>query len=225
MLGGSASGPYYSSTPEVEALNFQLQDYQNNVCTFLAQSVIVQTTNPAHTAPPQVKIRSATMSKMKMDLAGGYWKSQDFYFGRDFWDVGLRNMQNSDNTRAYVCGVMRNECAEYLPEGESTNCTERLQDLPFLTMSPVDETVFSSSRILKLVAPFTRRLPSPIPRSTVPTFLSSHWQTQRAKLSVRTIRDHCIGIRIYLPMKTLLVLKLSWSSRVLIQNQGSSTYS
>ena len=143
MLGGSASGPYYSSTPEVEALNFQLQDYQNNVCTFLAQSVIVQTTNPAHTAPPQVKIRSATMSKMKMDLAGGYWKSQDFYFGRDFWDVGLRNMQNSDNTRAYVCSVMRNECAEYLPEGESTNCTERLQDLPFLTMSPVDETVFS----------------------------------------------------------------------------------
>ena len=139
MLGGSASGPYYSSTPEVEALNFQLQDYQNNVCTFLAQSVIVQTTNPAHTAPPQVKIRSATMSKMKMDLAGGYWKSQDFYFGRDFWDVGLRNMQNSDNTRAYVCGVMRNECAEYLPEQQPGDLGLRRNHVPFAAGAAGDE--------------------------------------------------------------------------------------
>lgn len=143
MLGGSDAGPFYSSAPKVESLQFQLQDYQNNVCTFLAQSVIIQTTNPANTAPPQVQIRAATMTKMKMDLAEGYWKSQDFYFGRDFWDAGLRNSQDSDNTRAFVCSVMSNQCAAYLPEGESANCLERLLALPYLTMSPVDDTVFS----------------------------------------------------------------------------------
>jgi len=146
MLGGSDAGPFYASPPEIGAIEFTLQeyDYDAGICSFLALSSIQQTTNPANTAA-QVTIRSATMTKMKMDLAHGYWKSQDFYLGRDFWDVGLRDMQDSDNTRAFVCSVMTTECAEILAlSGDDfANCTARLEELPFVTASPVDDGVFS----------------------------------------------------------------------------------
>lgn len=127
--------------------DFTLQgyDYETGICSFRAFNGIQQTTNPANTAALQVNIRSSTIAKIKMDLAHGYWKSQDFYLGRDFWGVALRDMQDSNNTCAFICSVMTTECAEILATsgGDNTaNCTARFEELPFVTPSPVDDGVF-----------------------------------------------------------------------------------
>jgi len=142
MLGGSDAGPFYTSPPEVDNIQFTLQNYDRGteICTFMGLTSITQTSNPENTAG-ELTYRSATMVKMQMDLAKGYFTVQDFYFGRGFWDVALRTMQDSDNTRAYICSVMGNECADLLPAVD--NCTERLEALPYVTSSPVDDTVFS----------------------------------------------------------------------------------
>jgi hypothetical protein len=131
---GAAISPYFTTDSIVDAIRFEALGYDQGSCSFLGMTVVTQTSDPTHTGG-DVTFRTAAMTKIELNLEDGYVESMDGFLPRGFWDVALRGLQDSDNTRAFICSVMETECAEELPEGAADDCLTKLSssEMPFTT--------------------------------------------------------------------------------------------
>lgn len=132
---GSVSGPYFSTPIQINNLDFRFERYdrESKMCTFVGNSVVVQTSSDENTAA-NVQFRSGNLVKIGMDLEKGYVKLQNIFLGLGFWDVALRSLQDSDPTRAYICDVIQTRCSASIP-GTMQDCLNSLSALPFTTTS------------------------------------------------------------------------------------------
>ena len=133
LLAGDQS-PYFTEPATTEALDFSLSkyDYETGVCTFNVKTVLKQTSD-AINSKASVAFRSASMTKMRLDLAQGYLKTTEVLMAPGFWSA-IEALQNSEQSRNFVCTVMEGECANVFPGGAPDDCSGTLAALPYRSL-------------------------------------------------------------------------------------------
>lgn len=134
MVSGEFS-PYFSEGPFIDRFkyNFAGYDRQTGMCEFL---IFAETSHvsKAENTGGKVSFSVAEMSKITLDLGKGVIKYVDVYMPRGFWSIVLKGLQESDNTRNYICGVMQDACTPYLPANSTSDCLAKLGQLPYHTI-------------------------------------------------------------------------------------------
>ena len=129
----TSGSPYViGSDPLVQPMVPYIYGVENGLCESAQALTIAYDNNPETTTTGQ-PLTLTMLFKMSIDVNEGYIKKLYVYYNDAFLNFYFNNELNGPNTINFICNVLNNQCADYVPEPARADCNERLAALPKLT--------------------------------------------------------------------------------------------
>ena len=104
-------------------------DSSTDNCIFLMKSLSTYRVDPEFTRSA-ASFENVAMARMHLAYKENYIAKIEIYYPPGFLELIFGNLLNSENTRSWICGLLRGTCSPYVDKEQQGNCENRLAALP-----------------------------------------------------------------------------------------------